>query len=137
MYLEVSAEVRYWEDSKFNGVRDEAGTLVPFRDGDLWCPIIDLESGIFLDWPEGLEAKIHYKVCDQGEYWLLGDEGQRLFKYLGDYVPDEYLCFGDRGYGDYIIMNIDGTGKIQDYVKPVFSSDQWGKVKINPPAGDL
>lgn len=36
-YIEVSAEVRYWEDTKINGVQDENGTLAPFRSGDLWC----------------------------------------------------------------------------------------------------
>ena len=62
--LRVSAGVRYWEDASVNGVEDTDGTLIPFRKGDLWCPIIDLETGQIYDWPAGANAYIHYKVCD-------------------------------------------------------------------------
>lgn len=72
-YIEVSAEVRYWEDSKINGVEDENGTLTPFRSGDLWCPVIRLEDGTVMDWPAGMVADFHFKVCDAGQYWLLDD----------------------------------------------------------------
>ncbi|WP_301886076.1 hypothetical protein [Pseudomonas aeruginosa] len=77
-YIEVSAEVRYWEDSKINGVEDENGTLTPFRSGDLWCPVIRLEDGTVMDWPAGMVADFHFKVCDAGQYWLLDDSRKRV-----------------------------------------------------------
>ena len=54
IYIEVSAEVRYWEDATINGVEDEKGTLTPFKQGDLWCPVIRLSDGQVMDWPQGL-----------------------------------------------------------------------------------
>ena len=57
-FLQVSAEVRYWEDAAINGAEDEAGTLIPFRNGDLWEPVIDLVAGRIVDWPEGVVADI-------------------------------------------------------------------------------
>ena len=35
VYLEVEAEVRYWEDATVNGQEDEAGTLIPFKFGSM------------------------------------------------------------------------------------------------------
>ena len=47
-YLKISAEVRYWEDATVNDQEDEDGTLIPFREKDLWEPTIDLETGFIL-----------------------------------------------------------------------------------------
>ena len=118
VYLEVSAEVRYWDDATINGVEDTQGTLIPFREGDLWRPVIDLDAGRVLDWPDGVVADIHYKVCDAGEYWLLNAQRERIAKWGGSYVPDAFLCHGDTGYGDYIILVIDAQGIIQNYQRP-------------------
>ena len=52
-YIEVEAEVRYWEDATVNGQEDTTGTLMPFRFGDKWCPTIRLEDGWIVNWPEG------------------------------------------------------------------------------------
>lgn len=117
-YIEVSAGVRYWEDATVNGVRDENGTLVPFRSGDLWCPVIRLADGVVMDWPEGMQASIHYKVCDAGEYWLQDGERKRVAKWGGYYVPGEFLCHGDNGYGDYIIFNVGPDGRIAKWRRP-------------------
>lgn len=126
-YLLVSAEVRYWEDARVNGVEDKDGSLVPHRsqDGKLWEPIIRLDDGVILDWPEGTMAEIHYKVCDQGLYYLLNDGKEQIAKYRGDYVPDDFLCHGDTGYGDYIIFDVDGSGKIQGWQRPEITVDDW------------
>ena len=62
--LNVHAGVRYWEDSEVNGVEDESGDMIPCRIGDSWEPIIDIDSGIIINWNQGVKAKIHYKVCD-------------------------------------------------------------------------
>lgn len=122
--LHVKAGVRYWEDATVNGVVDEHGTLIPFRVGDYWCPTIDIERGAVLNWPSGITADIHYKVCDDGEYWL-GTESKKLAKWIGDYVPEAFLCHGDEGWGDYIILKIDASGRIADFVKPKVHETTW------------
>ena len=55
-HLHVVAEVRYWEDSSVNGQDDTEGTLIPFRDGETWRPVIRLEDGVLVNWPEGMTA---------------------------------------------------------------------------------
>ncbi|WP_286969428.1 hypothetical protein [Algoriphagus sp.] len=114
-HLKVKAGARYWEDATVNGIEDIEGNLIPFRDGDYWCPTIDLETGIIKDWPQGKTAEVHYKVCDDGEYWLVADDGFEL-KYPGDYVPN-ILDIDGESYGDYIILNIDENGQIADWPK--------------------
>ena len=117
-YIEVSAEVRYWEGATINGKEDTDGTLTPLRTGDNWCPVIRLADGVVLDWPTGTAAEIHFKVCDAGLYWLLDENRQRIAKWGGYYVPDAFLCHGDKGYGDYIILTIGGDGAIAGWKQP-------------------
>lgn len=117
-YIEVSAEVRYWEDAAVNGTDDAAGTLMPMRKGDTWAPVIRLADGAVIDWPQGTAADVHYKVCDAGEYWLLDDERRRVAKWAGFYVPNDFLCHGDEGYGDYIIFKIGPDGMIAGWQQP-------------------
>lgn len=118
VYIEVSAGVRYWEDATINGVTDDDGKLTPFKKGDCWCPVIRLEDGQLMDWPTGTTADIHFKVCDEGEYWLLDEAKKRIAKWAGYYVPDEILCPDDNGCGDYIIMKISADGVVQKWSKP-------------------
>lgn len=108
--LKVEAGVRYWEDGKINGVEDEDGTLIPFRSGDAWRPMIDIDTGMIIEWPAGTTAELHYKVCDEGIYTLIGDDGAEITSKEG-YVP-AIMSPGGRGYGDYIIMTIGEDGKI-------------------------
>lgn len=117
-YIEVSAEVRYWEDATVNGSEDHDGSLIPFKHGSLWCPVIRLNDGTVMDWPTGTEADIHYKVCDAGEYWLLDDNRKRMGKWSGYYVPNEFLCHGGNGYGDYIILKVGPDGKVRNWRQP-------------------
>lgn len=127
VYLVVSAGVRYWEDASVNGQEDTDGSLIPFRDGELWKPVIRLSDGLVLDWPEGMTASIHYKVCDEGEYWL-ADAGRNLIcRWGGFYVPDDFLCHdnGNRGYGDYIIFNVGPDGRIVGYIAPDIDPERW------------
>jgi len=125
--LVVSAEVRYWEDADVNGVEDNDGTLIPFRVGEKWCPVVSLITGHILDWPKGTTAKIHYKVCDQGEYWLQDAHGNKA-KWRGCYVPDSLLCVGDDGYGDYIILNVSADGVIEGWKTPRLDGSEWEMV---------
>lgn len=124
-HIEVEAEVRYWEDAKVNDVEDSDGCLIFGRQGNVWKVSIDLAAGRIEGWPTGDVARIHYKVCDQGLYWLTDNTGVRLAKYRSDYVPDSFLCHGSDGYGDYIILNVDGDGMISDYQRPEIDEREW------------
>ena len=120
--LAVEAYVRYWEDAEINGVDDVEGDLTPFRVGDLWCPIIDIDTGIIKGWPKGTTAKIHFKVCDAGSYYFIDENGNTIFSIEENYVPS-IMCPKENGFGDYIIMDIDENGQIEKW-KPNFPSFQ-------------
>lgn len=122
-FLKVVVNVRYWEDSVINGISDESGDLTPFNDDGCWCPIMDIDNGFILDWPKGINAKIHFKVCDSGRYYLLDGDKSVIAQIEDGYVPDG-LCHGGEGYGDYIIMNIDSNGKIENYSNKI-NEDDW------------
>ena len=123
--LKVKAGVRYWEDAAVDGQDDVNGDQIPMREGNYWEPWIDLYHGMIIAWPIGKTASIHYKVCDDGEYWLTDNTGKKLRKWAGDYVPDSLLCWGDRGYGDYIIFDVDEMGMIQGWERPVLKDSEW------------
>ena len=112
-YLHVTAEVRYWDDAQVNGEEDSYGSLIPCREGADWCPEIDVDTGRITNWDLGVTSKIHYKVCDAGSYWLYGANGEMVV-YKDGYVPS-CLSPGGNGYGDYIIMNIDENGMIENW----------------------
>jgi hypothetical protein len=120
-YLKIECGARYWEDAEVNGVEDSEGTLIPFRKGDYWCPVIELDTGIIKDWPKGTTAKVHYKCCDDGEYWLIADDGYEV-KYPGYYVPNILDLTGE-SYGDYVILVIDENGKIDGWPSTLDISD--------------
>lgn len=109
-FLKVEAHVRYWEDASVNGVDDTDGDAIPCREGDNWCPVIDIDSGTIQSWPTGFTAKVHYKVCDEGRYTLL-DAAEKPIKTIDGYVPP-ILAPAGGSYGDYIILDINGGGEI-------------------------
>jgi hypothetical protein len=111
--LHARCGVRYWEDGTVNGVEDTDGTLIPFRDGDYWDLLIDIETGKVFGWPDGTTADVHYKVCDDGSYSLLDRNGTSIKRFDG-YVP-RTLCPGGQGYGDYVVLKIDGAGMIEGW----------------------
>jgi Pyruvate/2-oxoacid:ferredoxin oxidoreductase delta subunit len=113
--LKVKAEVSHWDDSVVNELNDsENGDNIPCKVGDLWCPEIDIDSGIITNWEAGKTAEIHYKVCDGCGWELLDDKGEVVLSEDDGYVPDT-LCPKENGFGDYIIMDIASHGKIQDW----------------------
>lgn len=112
-YLQAECGVRYWEDATVDGVEDEAGSLIPHRSGDCWSPIIELAAGRVVDWPEGVTASTHYKVCDDGRYVLLDGDMNKVVEIDG-YVPT-MLSPGGNGYGDYVIMTIGPDGRIENW----------------------
>ena len=126
-YLKATCGVRYWEDAEVNGKPEaDDNPTIPCRQGDDWCPLIDLETGKIEGWPEGVTAKTHYKVCDDGHYWLLDDARRQVGKWWGHYVPDAFLCHGDRGYGDYIILTVGEDGIIAGWKRPSVDPAEWG-----------
>jgi len=112
-YLRAKCGVRYWEDASVDGVEDTDGTLIPCREGDYWCPLINLETGKIENWRQGVTADIHYKVCDDGVYTLLDANHVEVTR-IADYVPS-IMSPKDAGYGDYVIMDVDADGVIQKW----------------------
>lgn len=125
--LKVKAGVRYFEDGEVNGGNDityeaqEQGVkpLMPCVEDGNWCLDIDAETGVILNWPKGTTAHVHYKVCDCCgiEYFVDGNKvcDNESGKCCG-YVP-EVLCPNGEGWGDYMIMDIDENGQIQNWKK--------------------
>lgn len=113
--LHIRAGVRYWEDATVDGTEDNDGKLIPCRviDEDDWLPVIEIETGKIINWKQGVTADIHYKVCDDGDYYLL-DENEEEVLHLNGYVP-KTLCPEENGYGDYIIMKVDSEGLINNW----------------------
>lgn len=113
-FLKADCGVRYWEDAEVNGVDDDDDNpTMPFASKGSWTPLIDIEAGVIIDWPKGTTAEVHYKVCDAGVYALL-DADRNQVKQIGGYVPS-IMCPEGSGYGDYVIMKIDGDGKIANW----------------------
>lgn len=113
-HLKVEAGVRYWEDSTVNGVEDIDGNLIPCKGGaELWSPVIEIDTGRILGWPQGVVANIHYKVCDSGVYSVL-DENENVVLKREGYVP-KTMSPKDVGYGDYIIMDVNSEGFIKNW----------------------
>lgn len=110
--LHAECGVRYWEDAEVDGVQDDDGNI-PCRSGDMWSVLIDLDTGVVLNWTKGVRADVHYKVCDMGRYRLLNSQGN-LVKEIEGYVPS-IMSPGGAGYGDYVIMSIDAEGKIENW----------------------
>lgn len=117
-YVRVRAGVRYWEDTDINGESDDDENprmpLVEEINGEKnWVFDIDIKTGKIKDWPKGTTAETHYKTCDDNTISFIGHNG-KVLREVDCYVPG-FLAIEDSGYGDYIIINIDGDGKINDF----------------------
>src|SRR3546814_7447572 len=107
-HIEVDADVRYWEDARINGIVDADGDLIFGRDrskaGNLWRVRINLAEGRIEGWPADMQAEIHYKVCDAGLYWLTDQDGRRIARWKGPYVPYALLNHDRRPNSDDNIL---------------------------------
>lgn len=113
--LHVEAKVRYWEDSEVNGEPDtENGDNIPCKVGEIWELLIDVDSGKITNWTKGVTASIHYKVCDCCAWEIKDENGEVVMSVENEYVPGT-LCPKEQGYGDYIIMDINEDGLIEDW----------------------
>ena len=84
-----------------------------------WCPVIDVNEGKVQDWTPGFVLKTGFKVCDQGVYVYSNyDETQQIVSTDCDeyYVPNWLDNDGD-GYGDYLLIQINGDGTIENWDK--------------------
>jgi hypothetical protein len=131
-YFCGSIDVRYWEDADINGIDDisyeeqkeGAKPRMPLvvenpnaRYNDekwLWEIKINLETGNIEGWPAGNKAHVHYKVCDQGIYWLEDENGNEIHR-IDCYVPHLLEIGDDCPDGDYIIITIDENGHIVEW----------------------
>lgn len=59
-------------------------------------------------------SNIHYKVADCLGYEIQAENGEVVLSAEDGYVP-ETLAPKERGYGDYIIMDIDENGQIANW----------------------
>lgn len=142
-YILAEIQPRYLEDTTFmidgNEVEDDesnpriAGITTEFDHDEFDCEDylirwkIDVNTGQIMDW-NGLDAHIHYKVCDQGKYSMLDDDGNKIAGgYFGSYVPDMF-DIDDDGYGDYIIMHVNKDGFIQNWkcYPNMFNNETFG-----------
>lgn len=137
IYLKVDAGVRYWQDSRVNGNHDTCCDetsdspnmpCAEYIGGNhnvlrgkywRWQPLIEIETGKIVNWQQGITANIHYKVCDDFACEIL-DGNKEVITSYDDYVP-KVMCPKEDGYGDYIIMDIDGNGFIQGWRKDLIS----------------
>jgi len=113
--LKADLGVRHWESASINGIydNDESPTM-PCRDDGRWKPVIDWETGQIMNWETGKTASTCYKVVDDGIYRLFDSKGNELAVLFYDYVPD-MMCPSGTGFGDYVIMDIDKNGFIENW----------------------
>ena len=109
---------RKWSSSEINGMNDDKDTpqmpLITEHWGEkAWHIIVNLDNGQIGNWPQGTTASIHYKSVDANVIHLLDDCLGIIKEYEG-YVPN-FLCPKGDGWGDYVIMDIDENGFIQDF----------------------
>lgn len=83
--------------------------------------VIDLETGMVEDWPQGKEGAVHIKAVDQGRYWLRDHEGRDVAEIIEDYVPHGAV---PGAYGDYIVFAIDQSGKVKPWSVDL-EEDSW------------
>lgn len=112
-YMQVTVPVRYEdEDIPYD---------FPLRNGDVWSAKIDMDTQTIIDWPQGKTGDMHLKVCDEGVYELFDESMKPIAKIDQDYVPS--ILPGEH-YGDYLILEIDESGKIAD-MDPEGSLDEF------------
>lgn len=133
-YVKCYLFPNWWEDSDVSkdGSEFEEGSLDNMPQSMLldWTPqISDYENfkgqkcffmkinpdtGQIENWEKGYKMNIYWKVVDEGIYEYIDDNENIIKKFDTDYVP-RYLAIEEEGYGDYVIMNVDENGFIQNW----------------------
>lgn len=134
-FLKIEARPSYWEDSELNGSFDhpEKPTM-PMAWHGAWCPVIELETGKIVGWPQGVTANVHYKVRDGGRYHILCANGGVALSIEG-YVPPG-LDITTQGYGDYIALDVAADGVIENWDADALRlgdpDGAWSHAEIGP-----
>lgn len=97
----------------------------PLRSGNVWSARIEIDTGRIIDWPDGKDAELYLKVCDEGVYELRNANG-RVAILEGTYVPHGVIP-GE--YGDYVSLNIASDGVITNWPKRPDVSAFFGDTK--------
>ena len=79
----------------------------PGREGNTIHMTLDIDSRKVVGWPDGRAGSLYLKVCDEGEYELVGRDMTTITT-IQDYVP---RCIPGE-YGDYVDMAIGADGTI-------------------------
>ncbi len=91
---------------------------LPFRFGNKWEIIIDIDHGMVMNWHHAQPVKLSLKVRDSGIYTLYDKNFTPIRRSDHDdspkYVPNQLLP-PSNGYGDYFALDIDGDGKILNW----------------------
>lgn len=74
---------------------------------------INVDTGHVENWHQGIAMNIYWKIVDEGLYQYRNEDGAVIYE-MYDYVPGE-LAINDDGYGDYVIINIDKDGNIENW----------------------
>ena len=101
----VELPVRYEEEDITNDF--------PLRRGDMWAAKIEMDTGQIECWPVGKSGRLNMKVCDEGIYQLIDENGMQLAK-IQDYVPHGVI---PGRYGDYVDLHINDQGIITNWPK--------------------
>ncbi|MCJ8293543.1 MAG: hypothetical protein MJK15_03975 [Colwellia sp.] len=99
---------------------DEEEKPVPMLKGDTWDAIVDINTGIIRDWPQGEEREYYWKICDAGSYHLLDSDEQIVLSINNNYVPNNLLP-GE--WGDYLELKINGDGLITNWLSNPTAED--------------
>ena len=136
--IRLSAHVFYPQDAhigidgEWTQVNQDGTPKMPCLEPDdegawMWNLIIDPRVGKVVNWPvnwdSDIEAKVHYKVCDECCIeFLVGGKYRCNNDCHSGYVPD-FLAIDKEGYGDYIIITIDKDGYIKNWSVSAFN--EW------------
>lgn len=115
-HVRICAAVNYDEE--------EIPNDFPFRLGETWDAVVNIDTGVIRDWPTGHPFKMHLTVKDSGCYYLLTPEGNVVGSIESNYVPHR-LIPGD--YGDVIRFDIDSFGRITNWPKNPDVSEFFGR----------
>lgn len=105
-FVVIDVPVKYDEEDMPNDF--------PFRSGDQWRIVVDIETGKIQGWPKGVIGDLYMKVTDGGSYILQDAQNSELACIVEDYVPHGVVP-GE--YGDYIELDIDENGIITNWPK--------------------
>src|SRR3546814_21097475 len=72
-----------------------------------------------------MQAEIHYKVCDAGLYWLTDQDGRRIARWKGQYVPSAVLNHDRSSNSDYIVLTVTPSGQIERYTQTSINISEW------------